>query len=752
MLGRAFGLLVAMVAAMALVTASGAATKQAQRVTRIDVSTRAAVVHYLRSIHVSAKGVVIQRGARNYAGVRCPGTRWTCASTRHTVVQIAKRGGQNRFVCRSSRCVVVQFAGVSHGVYIRRLASTAAANKGNTATCIKTRGLGASCSITQSGGGTAIVWEDAGKKTGLTQTALYTASITQTSGSVNNLACVHQGIFIDGSTTNTKSSGATVTLEAHQSIIVKQDSASGGNTAENATYNPSTGVAGCDVSALSQNQTLQSFATSKGPITQNQNDTFSACGDGVAGDYANMCLDIEQNQGIDKGVASGLNTANFDQESTQTAVANTSGTVVQTQSSICTGNTNAPGDCVVPGGLVGTVNQDSSSQSIANATQNENQCEDAKASSLTPLTSCDHPNDPDSAEGPSSLTQNQYGPVGIGKLRHKHRGRQLYGHLKGLGTAKQTGNDNCTTSCDSFTINQTSTQDTDQGSGSNQQNTGQADCQTSGNCTATQTTTVDGQPTTNTQSGQNVNAQTTCNGSTCATSSNTIVGNNAADGGGPIQTYDLSTGSLVNSFVPDGAQVPGANGRAVAVQGDEIFYSELSNGLAFGPSDGIHAAPFNAGAGGSDVRVLSNPAPTTGIQDLAFSNGNLYALTGYPDGTLQAWELNPISGTVIAGPVAIGSPAAADADGFAVLPDGNFLINDGDALCTYREYDSITGQPTGGSITVPGEPSFCTGVETDGSSLFFQTNFHSFTKTDLSGNLIATTNVASNEVEDVSLG
>src|SRR5207302_6996734 len=187
------------------------------------------------SIHVNAKGAVIERGSLNYAGARCPGTRWTCASTRHTVVQIAKRCGQNRFVCRSSRCSVVQFSGVSGGAYVagRHLASTAAPTKPNKAVCIKTTGLGASCSITQSGGGTAIVWEDAGKLTGLTQTALYTASIAQTAGSGANIACVQQGIFIDGSTTNTKSTGRTVTLEAHQSIIIKQDSASGGNTAKN---------------------------------------------------------------------------------------------------------------------------------------------------------------------------------------------------------------------------------------------------------------------------------------------------------------------------------------------------------------------------------------------------------------------------------------------------------------------------------------------------------------------------------------
>src|SRR5215467_3314802 len=104
---RALGLAVALVVGAFVVSASGAATTKAQRVNKIDVSTRAAVVHYLRSIHVNAKHAVIQRGLRNYAGAHCPGTRWTCASTKHTVVQIANRGGQNRFACRSSKCAVV---------------------------------------------------------------------------------------------------------------------------------------------------------------------------------------------------------------------------------------------------------------------------------------------------------------------------------------------------------------------------------------------------------------------------------------------------------------------------------------------------------------------------------------------------------------------------------------------------------------------------------------------------------------------
>src|SRR3954454_14112376 len=130
-----------MIIGVALVSASGAATTKTQNVTTINVSTRTAVVHYLRSIHVNAKHAVVQRGLRNYAGAHCPGTRWACASTKHTVVQIAKQGGQNRFVCRSSKCVVVQISGTSHGVYVsgRRLASTAAPTKGggSSGVCVK---------------------------------------------------------------------------------------------------------------------------------------------------------------------------------------------------------------------------------------------------------------------------------------------------------------------------------------------------------------------------------------------------------------------------------------------------------------------------------------------------------------------------------------------------------------------------------------------------------------------------------------
>ena len=95
------------VAAVALVAASGATTTKSHTIARIDVSSRAAIVHYLRSNHVNPKGLVIQRGRHNYAGARCPGKRWTCTHTTHTVVQIAAAGGKNMFSCLAARCAVV---------------------------------------------------------------------------------------------------------------------------------------------------------------------------------------------------------------------------------------------------------------------------------------------------------------------------------------------------------------------------------------------------------------------------------------------------------------------------------------------------------------------------------------------------------------------------------------------------------------------------------------------------------------------
>ena len=217
-----FSLCGAIAAAVALVSASGATTAKNHSSSRIDVSSRAAIVHYLRSINVSPKGLVIQRGRFNYAGARCPGKGWACTRTTHPVVQVARAGGGNRFACSAARCVVVQVA--------------PAAARPNKGVCIKTTGLTQSCVITQSGGtdNMAVVYESARTISGLTQTASATASITQTAtGTSNsNQACVYQEINIDGSTVKGRGTPVNVTLEAHQSVTITQHASGGSNLAQ----------------------------------------------------------------------------------------------------------------------------------------------------------------------------------------------------------------------------------------------------------------------------------------------------------------------------------------------------------------------------------------------------------------------------------------------------------------------------------------------------------------------------------------
>ena len=130
---RLLGIVGALCAVAVLTGSVGAGAARTPAKQAIDLSTKAAVKQYLRSIHVNPKGVVIQRGLRNYAGSSCPGAGWTCTSTSHPVVQVASAGGSKVFQCESSSCAVVQTA------------ATALAT--NTAKCIKITGISQSCSI-----------------------------------------------------------------------------------------------------------------------------------------------------------------------------------------------------------------------------------------------------------------------------------------------------------------------------------------------------------------------------------------------------------------------------------------------------------------------------------------------------------------------------------------------------------------------------------------------------------------------------
>src|SRR5579885_2625898 len=268
-----------------------------------------------------------------------------------------------------------------------------------------------------------------------------------------------------------------------------------------------------------------------------------------------------------------------------------------------------------------------------------------------------------------------------------------------------------------------------------------------------------------------------------------ITGNNANSdqyGNGPIQTYDFADGSLVHSFFPDGA-MDGVSGRGLAIQGDEIFYTEVPT---FGTgSSSIHVCPYGIeGSGGPDdpSKTIPNPdtRPNAGIQDLAFHNGELYILTGYnrDDNLSQPPEIfeidaNPNSqtyGEPIAGPFPLtgqaddGGHATNGSDGFAVLPNGDFLINEGDGSPVYDEYkikDSnavLIPQSQGGlRINLSAQPfgySQGTGVAVapDGQSLYFIANINSppqvLIHTDLTGGLIDSKSISIKaNVEDIDI-
>jgi hypothetical protein len=198
----------------------------------------------------------------------------------------------------------------------------------------------------------------------------------------------------------------------------------------------------------------------------------------------------------------------------------------------------------------------------------------------------------------------------------------------------------------------------------------------------------------------------------------TIVVGYAPNGtGGPVgdsvTTFDFATGQQIASFMTDGGLCK--CGRGLEVVGNTVYYTDLSG------SQGIHLAPYNQGLGGHDFQLFPNPRPGFGIQDIDYSNGALYVMTGYSNGLPIVYALSQTDGHVISS-VSIQSHPGTGADGFTVLPNGDFLINDNDAVATYRGYDPTTGNPTGLVITLPALGGLATGVDynpTDNSLYFF---------------------------------
>lgn len=97
--------LLAALAASALVAgAAGAGSASARAAAHpIRFASVPQIRKYLRARHISTVGMVVQRGAHNYAGPRCPGSGWICTkATRVLQVANPSSNGQNTFECTAT--------------------------------------------------------------------------------------------------------------------------------------------------------------------------------------------------------------------------------------------------------------------------------------------------------------------------------------------------------------------------------------------------------------------------------------------------------------------------------------------------------------------------------------------------------------------------------------------------------------------------------------------------------------------------
>jgi hypothetical protein len=237
------------------------------------------------------------------------------------------------------------------------------------------------------------------------------------------------------------------------------------------------------------------------------------------------------------------------------------------------------------------------------------------------------------------------------------------------------------------------------------------------------------------------------------------IANQASFGGGVIETVDLDTHTVLGSFVPDGA-AGSNNGRGVQLFAGSnlVYYTELT-GSGFGPTVSIEVAPFNNGAGGHDILTFPNPVPGTGVVDLTSDgHGHLFVMTGYPNGPEVVQETDG-SGHNIGGPITLHMLAGgtlSDSDGFAILANGNWLINDGDADNHYNQYNPTTGNEIAGTtIQAHNGAGVCaesTGVDFYAASntLFFDCNLNDMVENSLTGTFIANNNFDRGSFEDIS--
>jgi len=261
-----------------------------------DLTTRAGAQRYLRAIGLDPRQVVIQRGARNYAGSSCPGKGWSCTTAR----QVLQVGRANIYFCSPKQsgaspndCVIVQ-------------------SGGGTATCTETSGSNMTtqkCSITQTNSSTgannnALVVQILAQTAagGGTQVATQSTSIVQdnTLGG-SNLVGVTQNVVQllgrgAGALNDNPNDADDFTPPTALPINQKQDAYQRLSIVQS-TSKP-TGLAGNNTAGILQTQLQRARADRAPSITQRQNTVLaptpcpvlSALDDASA----NQCASVQQ--------------------------------------------------------------------------------------------------------------------------------------------------------------------------------------------------------------------------------------------------------------------------------------------------------------------------------------------------------------------------------------------------------------------------------------------------------------------------
>ena len=210
-----------------------------------------------------------------------------------------------------------------------------------------------------------------------------------------------------------------------------------------------------------------------------------------------------------------------------------------------------------------------------------------------------------------------------------------------------------------------------------------------------------------------------------------------------ITTYSAAGAVLFNVKAPG---IPNGNatrygGRGIAFDGTNVYYTFIVDG---GTGDtgtiAIHVCPFNGGALGPDIRTLPNPrgietaGPPNdywGMPALCYANGALYVKTPYDQSSYNPpfitsptiiYKLNPTTGAVLSSVTLTGGTLDSDGDGFTVMADGNFLLNQFDGGNVYQVYDSTTGAYTGTSFTL----HKATGATRSGTGAFYDSTSGSY--------------------------